>query len=161
MSKQVDDRIDAVVALSAKNNEIRRAMAEKLSAAANKLNFDDIDKMRSSELESRLGVFTTVDSILKSMESSEINNVKIMLSKQNTEANVGTAETVANLLRAVKVGDIIPPRHGDATEDDIDNKLDGVISGNAEIRPVSAGELGANEQQDVINLSDKKTDVEE
>ena len=105
----VNEDIDQLTQTCNELNSIRMEMASKLRGATNSIKLDNIQEMRSADRESIMGVFTTLDSVLKSVESSKINNIKVKLAKTSSDSNESLTEAAVEMLKLVKIRkDVIP-----------------------------------------------------
>ncbi len=108
-------------------NEIRREkMLEKLLPIIDKVEIENPNDMRATDRESIMGMFSTADSIMKSQEAGRVNNVRVILAKKTEETNANYADTVVELLKQIKPGDVIPPSIGDKPSDP--NAVDGELN---------------------------------
>jgi len=71
--------------------------------------------MSASHLESRLGVFSSLDSVMKSQDAASMNTVKIALAEQKDEVDANIQGQVIEMLRTIRPDQGLPAITGKET----------------------------------------------
>jgi len=108
MSEQTDEHpvaIDSAFSdldtVLKKHSGIRDKLLEKLMTATDGIDLSKINELRASDRESLMGVFSTLDSVMKSQEAGQVNQVRLLISKKTEETNSNHADAVMELLKRI------------------------------------------------------------
>lgn len=112
----IDNIFGELDQLAATNHERRNALISKVMEAVDKTDFDP-SGMRASELESRLGMVSTIDSLMKSQESVQVNKLKLNLQKKSDEEEADHSAQVIELLQRISPTSMPRPSAGDDSYD--------------------------------------------
>lgn len=127
-----------------KNSGRREHILEKLMAAADGIDLSKINELRASDRESLMGVFSTLDSVMKSQEAGQVNQVRLLISKKTEEVNANFADAVMELLKRVdpsatiagslvggtspeEMDDVIADVYADGDDDISEDELEPVV----------------------------------
>lgn len=91
--------------LGRNNHDLRNELITKLMGVAKDMDLDP-KNMRASELESRLGVISSIDSLMKNQEAAKVNNIKLNLQQQSDELESDHSSKVLDLLRLLAPGSV-------------------------------------------------------
>lgn len=128
------------------NHNRREALLNKLLPAVDGIDLSSVKDMRASDRESIMGVFATVDSIMKSQEAAQEKRVKIFISNKDVDQQANHSEAVLETLR------MINPRKGalrrtnesnDVDLTDADEKIAEITDSKCD--PISDDELAVEE----------------
>lgn len=142
----VDGLFNELQTLSSENHNRRNVLIATLMTAISKTDFDPAG-IRASDLESRLGMVSTIDSLMKSQEAVQINNLKLNLTKNKDEEESDASGKVIELLSQIAPNLRLNPSVGDnnPNQEEVDKKIaERVLKEGIEISP------GEEEQVQVI-----------
>lgn len=86
--------------LASGNHDIRNELIKKLYVTVQGTDFNP-NELRASELEARLGMISTIDSLMKSQEAVQINQIKLNLQKDKDENESDHSGKVLELLQQI------------------------------------------------------------
>jgi len=125
----VDRAFSKLDSTLAANEARREVLLGKLMTAAGNIDLEKINEMRASDRESLMGVFSTVDSVMKSQEAGQVNNVRLILSKKTEETNANHADAVLELLKRIDPSAAIAGSlAGGAPPEEVDNEISDVYA---------------------------------
>jgi len=114
-TKDIDDLFSNINSLADENHLRRNSLISKVMQAIEKTDFTP-EKLRASELESRLGMISTVDSLMKSQEAVQINNLKLNLQKKSDDDDADHAGRVIELLQQIAPDMVQRPSEGNPVD---------------------------------------------
>ena len=126
--------VDATIDYTARH---RKMMIAKLAQVVENMDLTGLDNRKASDKESTLGIFSTFDSIMKSLEASEFNKAKIQLQHAKNQVDAGSQQAVVELLHMITANDVMRGSGGqDAAT--ITSELESRVE---EVGAISDGEL--------------------
>jgi len=108
----------------------REKLIVKLEKILDKLDIDPTND-NAKLIESKLGAFTTLDSLMKSQETAMVNQAKLTIMHKATEQDVDIGHKMTEMLKAISLAKINSRGKGPAVDD---QQLD-AIQGLAPVRP--------------------------
>jgi len=84
----------------AENNNIRNEMIDVLRPICKDMNID-VNTLSGTAIEARLGVFSSLDAILKSRETARATNLKLIIQNKGEDAQVDMAAKVSSFLENI------------------------------------------------------------
>lgn len=139
----IDGLFSELQSLAKSNHNRRNILIAKLMDAIDKTDFDP-KEIRASELESRLGMVSTIDSLMKSQESVQVNNLKLNLQKDKDDEESDLAEKVIGLLSQIAPNMVMNLSAGDDALDQ--EEIDSEIAKRVESEGI---EISAGEEEQV------------
>lgn len=144
MPANIDDAFSNLDTTLSKHSGLRDKILLKLMEAAENVDLSQINSLRASDRESLMGVFTTVDSVMKSQEAAQVNQVRLLISRKTEETNANHADAVLELLKRVDPSAVVAGSlAGGSPSEEVDTAIDSVYAdgdddiSEEELEPVS------------------------
>jgi hypothetical protein len=118
--------------------DIRNSLITKLFDAVKDYNFKVSDKNTEAN-ESFMKVIDSLDGLLKGKEKSALDNVKIHLTQQSTDATENISKSITTLLRMINLNSVNNGNGNNINPDEISNHIDEEFSKTG--LNISTGEL--------------------